>query len=138
MKANTTLQLLKLRGEQEKSRKDGCVEDIANNKQQQTDNYIRAEGARALSEALKTNTSLTTLDLKSVKYQQSKTKPIWHTSISNRKWDQHYARNRTERYFEGQHSTYFSQNMEVKPHQFTTLHNSIDAHSSSPKGDLIA
>ena len=49
-----------------KSEEDGRIADIANNKQQQIDNYIGAEGARALSVALKTNTVLTTLNLGSV------------------------------------------------------------------------
>ena len=38
--------------------------DIANNQHQQTENFnIGAEGAKALSEALKTNTTLKKLDL---------------------------------------------------------------------------
>ena len=39
------------------------MRDIANNKHQQAGNKIGAEGARALSEALKTNTTLQSLDL---------------------------------------------------------------------------
>ena len=51
---------------------------MSNNKQQQTknktDNEICVEGACALSEALKVNTTLTTLDLASVQQQQDNAK----------------------------------------------------------------
>ena len=39
------------------------LETLINNKHQQADNGISDEGARALSEALKTNTTLTSLNL---------------------------------------------------------------------------
>ena len=63
MKANTTLQSLHLEGEQEVRQEDGWIADLANNKHQQAGNDIGAEGARALSEALKTNTTLQSLNL---------------------------------------------------------------------------
>ena len=49
--------------EQEESVEDGWIADIANNKHQQAGNKIEAEGARALSEALKTNATLQSLYL---------------------------------------------------------------------------
>ena len=64
LKANTTLQSCNLWSEQEESDNDGSIAGIANNKQQQVDNYIGAEGARELSEALKTNTTLQSLNLR--------------------------------------------------------------------------
>ena len=63
MEANTTLQSLDLFCEQEESVVDGWIADIANNQHQQAVNDIGAEGARALSEALKTNTTLQSLIL---------------------------------------------------------------------------
>ena len=63
MKTNTTLQLLNLECEQEESEKDRRIADIAINKHQQAGNEIGDEGARELSEALKTNTTLQSLNL---------------------------------------------------------------------------
>ena len=63
MKTNTTLQELNLWSEQDERGQDGWIADIVNNKHQQAVNGIGAEGARALSDALKTNTTLTALDL---------------------------------------------------------------------------
>ena len=48
-----------------KSEKDGWIADIANNQYHRADNGIGAEGARALSEALKTSTTLQSLNLRS-------------------------------------------------------------------------
>ena len=64
LKTNTTLQSFNLCGEQEESDEDGIIADIANNQHQQAENYIGDEGAQALSEALKTNTTLQSLDLR--------------------------------------------------------------------------
>ena len=64
LEANTTLQSLDLFCEQEESVVDGWIADIANNQHQQAVNDIGAEGARALSEALKTNTTLQSLNLR--------------------------------------------------------------------------
>ena len=63
LKTNTTLQSLNLGGEQEESEEDGWIADIVYNKHQKADNGVGAEGARALSEALKTNTTLQSLNL---------------------------------------------------------------------------
>ena len=63
MKTNTTLQSLNLRCEQNERGEDGLIAGIVNNKHQQAVNGIGAEGASALSEALKTNTTLQSLDL---------------------------------------------------------------------------
>ena len=63
LKTNTALQSLHLGSEQEKSVKYGWISDIANNKRSQPANKIGADGAGALSEALKTNTALQTLHL---------------------------------------------------------------------------
>ena len=63
LKTNTTLQSLNLFCEQEESEEDGWFADIANNKHKQAGNGIGAEGARALCEALKDNTTLQSLDL---------------------------------------------------------------------------
>ena len=49
---------------------DERIGDIANNKHQQAGNEIGDEGARALSDALKTNTTLTKLELRSTQQQQ--------------------------------------------------------------------
>ena len=49
--------------EQEESEENGWIADTANNKHQQTANNIGDEGAGALSEALKTNTTLQSLEL---------------------------------------------------------------------------
>ena len=65
LKINTTLQSLDLGGEQEESVEDGWIADIANNKHQQAVNDIGDEGAGALGEALKTNTTLQSLTLTS-------------------------------------------------------------------------
>ena len=70
-----------MRGEQEESEEDERISDIANNKHQQADNCIGDEGASALSEALKTNATLTELDLSCVKQQQLQSKnqfKIWN------------------------------------------------------------
>ena len=66
LKINTTLQSLNLQREQEESDEDGWTADIANNQHKQAGNEIGAEGARALSEALKTNTALQLLNLSCV------------------------------------------------------------------------
>ena len=63
LKTNTTLQSLQLFCEQEERDENEWVADIANSKHQQAVNEIGAEGARALSEALKTNTTLQSLNL---------------------------------------------------------------------------
>ena len=63
LKTNTTLQSLNLGCEQEESVQDGWIGDITNNQHQQAGNWIGAGGARALSEALKTNTSLVSLSI---------------------------------------------------------------------------
>ena len=63
LKKNTTLKLLNLASEQEESDEDGWIADIANNQHKQAANNIGPEGARALSDALKTNTTLIALDL---------------------------------------------------------------------------
>ena len=63
LKTNTTLQSLNLGCEQEESEEDGWIADIANNQHQQAGNEIGDEGARALSDALKTNTTLHELNL---------------------------------------------------------------------------
>ena len=65
LKTNTTLHSLILEGEQEESEEDGLSADIAENQHQQADNEIGDEGARALSDALKTNITLQTLNLSS-------------------------------------------------------------------------
>ena len=63
LEANTTLQSLDLLCEQEESEEDGWIADIANNQHQQAGNDNGDEGTRALSEALKTNTTLQSLNL---------------------------------------------------------------------------
>ena len=63
MKTNTTLQSLNLAGEQEESEDEGRIADIANNQHKQAGNDFGAEGSRALSEALKVNTTLQSLNL---------------------------------------------------------------------------
>ena len=63
MKTNTTLQSLNLRGEQEESEEDGLIADMTSNQHPHIGNSIGDEGARALSEALKRNTTLTRLNL---------------------------------------------------------------------------
>ena len=63
LKNNAALTTLDLAGEQEESEEDGWIANIANNKHQQAGNKIGDEGARALSEALKTNTALQSLEL---------------------------------------------------------------------------
>ena len=63
LKANTTLATLDLECEQEESDEDGLIAIIANNKHKQAGNKIGTEGARALSDALKTNTTLQSLNL---------------------------------------------------------------------------
>ena len=74
LKKNTTLQSLNLGCEQEESEEDGWIADIANNQHQQADNEIGEEGARALSEALKKNTTLQSLDLRC---EQEESKEDW-------------------------------------------------------------
>ena len=63
LKISTTLQRLDLRSVQEKYVEYGGIADIVNNKHEQAGNDIGDEGARALSDALKTNTTLQSLDL---------------------------------------------------------------------------
>ena len=63
MKTNITLQSLNLGCEQEKREEGGRIADIADNKHKQAGNNIGAEGARALSDALKTNTTLQSLNM---------------------------------------------------------------------------
>ena len=58
--SNTYINILDIRKE---SVEDGRIAHIANNQLQQAGNYIGAEGARARSEALKTNTTLQSLNL---------------------------------------------------------------------------
>ena len=82
LKTNTTLQSLNLGCEQEESEEDGWIADIANNKHQQAGNGIGAEGARALSEALKTNTTLKSLDLYGEK-EKKKAESGWIGDIAN-------------------------------------------------------
>ena len=63
LKTNTTLQSLNLICEKEESKDEGIgrIGNIANNKHQHAGNKIGSEGAGALSEALKANTSLVSL-----------------------------------------------------------------------------
>ena len=63
LKTNTTLLSLNLPREQKKARKINEFQELTTTKTKQADNKIGAEGARALSEALKTNTTLQTLNL---------------------------------------------------------------------------
>ena len=66
LKTNTSLQSLDLECEQgESTKSDGTLLRIANNQHKQAGNEIGAEGASALSDALKMNTTLQTLNLKS-------------------------------------------------------------------------
>ena len=67
LKTNATLQSLNLEREHEESEDDAWIADIANNKHKQAGNKIGAEGASALSDALKTNTTLQSLYLWSEK-----------------------------------------------------------------------
>ena len=69
---NTTLQSLDLRSEQEESVDDGRISDIVNPQHQQTGNGIKTEGARALSEALKANTALQSLNLEGEQEERDK------------------------------------------------------------------
>ena len=76
LKTNTTLTTLNLSCEQGKTKRQ-CewhddVVQMQHNTTQQTGNRIGAEGAGLMSEALKTNTTLTTLNLGSE--QEDKTK----------------------------------------------------------------
>ena len=82
LKTNTTLQSLDLEGEQDESDEDGWIADIANNKHQQADNKIGAEGISALSEALKTNATLQSLNLESG--QEESDEDGWISDTSNK------------------------------------------------------
>ena len=82
MKTNIALQSLDLTSEQEESEKIGWIADVANNKHQQADNRIGEEGAGALSEALKANTTLQTLNLKG---EQEGEEDGWIADIANNK-----------------------------------------------------
>ena len=86
LKTNTTLQSLNLECEQEESEKDGWIADIVNNKHKQADNGIGAEGARALSEALKVNTTLQSLNL--FGEQEQSVEDGWIADIANNKHQQ--------------------------------------------------
>ena len=97
LKTNTTLQSLYLDGEQEKSEEDGRIADIANNQHQQTANNIGDEGARALSDALKVNTTLHTLDLEGEEEESGQDKMAlmkksrtWLSACEGRSEGQHW------------------------------------------------
>ena len=83
LKTNTTLQELNLHSEQDESEEDGWIADIANNYNLQIGSRIGDEGARALSEALKINTTLQSLNLSCEKDQSVKDE-----------WMAHFARNK--------------------------------------------
>ena len=85
LKTNTTLQSLNLRCEQNERGEDGLIADIVNNKHQQAVDGIGAEGASALSDALKTNTTLQSLDLAS---EQESEEDGWIADIVNNKHQQ--------------------------------------------------
>ena len=82
LNADTTLQTLNLGCVQQQQEEEEEEEDNAK-QWRKTGNKIGAEGARALSEALKVNTTLGTLDLFGVCKNNSKTKPNNDTTTTS-------------------------------------------------------
>ena len=89
---------------------DGWIGDIVNNQHQQAGNSIGAEGANALSEALKANTSLQSLNMEgeqeSVKDGRISDIANKHKQAGNEIRDE--GDKSTERGIESQHITFFS------------------------------
>ena len=78
-------------------------------------NEFGAEGARALSEALKTNTKLTTLDMGSVQHEkQGKAKPKYDTNNTKQVTGSAKSQQCIERRIGGQYITCFAANTSVK------------------------